>query len=254
MKGVYKKQAIRDIVEPLKALTSVFENNVHVVYENSPTSIIISVKGIGVRAVYELKASEIIDEYDCPVKEVGIWEVKQFISILGKYLSDIYVDDVIIEPAREKLTISCGNEHTEYYLSDLSLFTDSRNPTRTLNTQSLTEACSFTLSGSELKKISNNISVFDEQDIFTIKSNADKKVKIRLSCSKAVKNNLESVIDSVKSAESFSLNYNKSMIKGLMSCNDEFNIKVFLGAKNIIEVSYKKENYSMTFYLAPIEA
>jgi hypothetical protein len=256
MKGIYDKAAIRSVVEPLKAISSVFSNTpVHVVYENSEDTMFISVvKKPKIYAIYELKAKEVIRDYEPCSAEVGIWDVNQFINILGKYENDVYVDDVIIECADNKLVLSCGNEETDYYTAQLHLFDDSRGKIRRLKTESLTEACKFNLSGAELKKLKMNISVFDIQDEVTFfGKKGQNSITARLSSSGGnVFNKNESKLNNVPVTADFNLKFLKQDIKGLLSCNDTFDFGVYVGQKNIISASYAKNAYTMNFYFAPI--
>lgn len=257
MKGVYDKKAIRNVVEPLKAISNVFNNtSVHVVYENNEDTMFISVvKAKKIYAIYELKAKEVIKDYFPCQAEVGIWDVNQFINILGKYDNDIYTDDVTIDCSENKLTLSCGTEETDYYTAQLHLFDDVRGKVRRLKTESLTEACKFNLSGLELKRLKMNISVFDIQDEITVLGNkGDNHITVRLSSSSGtVFNKNESQIANVEVKEDFNLKFMKQDIKGLLSCNDSFDFNVYVGAKQIINASYAKDAYTMNFYFAPLK-
>jgi hypothetical protein len=259
MKGVYSKKAIASVVDPLKAILNVFNNtSVHVVYESESETVHISVvnQKKSVYAMYELKAKEIIKDYEAPRKELGIWEVSQFVNILGKYTDDVYTDEVTIdfdEKQANKMIITCGGDTTEYYLAQLHLFDDSRGRKRTLNTSSLTKACSFTLSGMDIKKLVNNINVFDEQDQITLIGNTGDGMRVRLSSSSGnVFSKNESKIEGVEVQDDFELKFPKIDFKGLLKCNGSFDVTVYTGPKQIINFNYERDNYTMDFYFAPL--
>jgi hypothetical protein len=256
MKGVYSKEAIRSIVEPLRAISSVFSNiSVHVVYEMEDETIHISTMNQkkSVFAMYELKAKKIIENYQPLIKEIGIWDVKQFVNILGKYENDIYANDVTIDCQKEKLVISCGNETTDYYLSQLHLFEDSKGKARKLKTDVLTEAAKFELAGVDLKKVLANINVFDDQNQLTLVGVKGKGVIVRLTSeSGSVFNKNEMTLADVEVKEDFTLKYQKADFKGLLVCNNKFNFTVYTGKKQIVNATYEKDNYTMNFYFAPL--
>jgi len=256
MKGVYSKEAIHSVVESLKAMSSVFSNDVHVVYESEEDAIYIGVANSrkSIRALFKLNTSDLINNYQATVKDIGLWDAKQFVNILGKYESDIYSDEVLVEADDRKLVITCGKEKTDYYTSPLHLFTEIRLNQRRLKTENLTNACSFTLNGIDLKKLMTNINVFDDQDQITLKGvEGTKEVTVSLSSSSgSVYNRNDSVIEDVEVSTSFELRFPKTDIKGLLSCNDSFEITVFVGKKSVVEAAYSKNNYDMRFYFSPL--
>jgi hypothetical protein len=259
MKGVYSKKAIASVVDPLKAILNVFNNtSVHVVYESESKSIHISVvnQKKSVYAMYELKADEIIEDYEAPRTEIGIWEVNQFVNILGKYIDDVYADQVIIdfdEKQQNKMIITCGDETTEYFLAQLHLFNDTRCKARKLKTDTLTKACEFELSGVDLKKLTTNINVFDEQDEITLIGSKDEGVKVRLSSSSGtVFSKNESKLREVEVEDEFELKFPKADFKGLLKCNGSFDFTVYTGKKQIVNANYERDNYKMDFYFAPL--
>lgn len=255
MKGVLNKKAINSIVEPLKAISTVFENNVHVVFENESKEIFVCVcnKSKGIYSICKLNAAEFIENFESTTNEIGIWDVKTFIDILAKYGNDIYTDNVNINCDGKKLMISCGKENTDFYLGQLHLFQDYRT-NRTLNMKKFTEACTFTLDGATLKKMIMNFGVFAEQDIFTLTGEKGaNELTVTLSThSSALFNRNRSVIDNVEIHESFDLNFQRATIKGLLSCNNSFEFTVFKGEPSIIQATYKKDNYDMKFYVTQI--
>jgi hypothetical protein len=259
MKGVYSKKAIASVVDPLKAILNVFNNtSVHVVYESESESVHISVvnQKKSVYAMYELKATEIINEYEAPREEIGIWEVGQFVNILGKYTDDVYADEVIIdfdEAQKNKMVITCGDDTTEYFLAQLHLFQDTRGKARKLKTSSLTEACKFELAGVDLKKLMTNINVFDEQDELTLIGDKTDGVKVRLSSSSGtVFSKNEAKIEGVEVEDEFELKFPKADFKGLLKCNGSFDFTVYTGKKQIVNANYERDNYTMDFYFAPL--
>lgn len=256
MKGVYSKKAISNIVDPLKAISNVFNNtSVHVVYEMEDDSIHISTMNQkkSVYAMYELDASKTIKDYDPKSKEIGIWDVKQFINIFGKYNSDIYEGDVTVDCEDKKLVISCGDEMTDYYLSQLHLFEGSRSKTRKLKTESLTEAAKFELSGVELKRLLTNINVFEDQDEITLSGKKGKGVTVRLSSSQGtVFNKNEMKLADIEVKEDFSQKFPKNDFKGLLVCNGSFDLSVYTGKKEVVNASYQKDDYTMNFYFSPL--
>jgi hypothetical protein len=254
MNGVYDKKAIRSIVKPLKDLSSVLNNNaVHVVYENTEDKINFSIDNKKVIAIYELNAKDVIKNYEPKMPEVGIYYVQPFINILGKYENDIYTDDVIINCDKNKLDIDCGDEHSDYFLGDLYLFEGIRAKFKRLKTEKLTEACKFKLEGTTLKKFKMNISVFDTQDEITfVGKKGDNHITVRLSSSSgSVFNKNESKIP-VEVKEDFNLKYMKNDIKGLLSCNDSFDMTVFIGAKQLLNATYGDEHYTLNFFFSPL--
>jgi len=255
MKGVYTKTAIQSVVEPLKAMSSVFNNEVHVVYENEDDAMYIGVMNStkSIRAMFKLNVAGLIDQYGASVAEVGIWDVKQFINVFGKYQNDIYSEDVTVESGDRKLVIKCGKERTDYYTSSLNLFDSIRLKVRKFKTDKLTEACSFRLQGVTLKKILTNISVFSQQDKISFSGEKGKnEVMVELSCTGGGAFNKNTfVLEDVEVKETFKFVYPKSDIKGLLTCNDYFDLNIFVGAKEMMQASYSKNNYDMNFYFSP---
>jgi hypothetical protein len=260
MIGTYNKEALTNIVEPLQAISSVFGNNsVHVVYENSDDDMFIHTvnQKKSVYAIYLLKVDDVIENYSSKLKEACIWDVKFFMNVLNKYVNPIYVDNVEInwsENAKNKIEIKCGNEVSEFYMSDSGLFSESRKTSRKLNTSSLTEACSFTLDGNNLKKLKSSIAVFEEQHEFVLSGNeGDDYISVALSSDSSTQTNKNtSKIEGVEVKTDFSLKFPKEDIKGLLACNDKFDIEVFTGPKSIMGATYAKEHYDMKFYFSPL--
>ena len=88
MKGVYSKEAIHSVVESLKAMSSVFSNDVHVVYESEEDAIYIGVANSrkSIRALFKLNTSDLINNYQATVKDIGLWDAKQFVNAkMGDY-------------------------------------------------------------------------------------------------------------------------------------------------------------------------
>lgn len=259
MKGLLSKKAIRSLVEPLKITDSVFnEDQAHIVFENEDDKIYFSVvdEKRMVYAMYEMDASEMIGEYEVGKKEVGVWDVKQFVNILGKYENDIYTDLVEIKTNEgdNKFIIECGDEKTEIYTSALNLFDDYRCKNRKLKTSALTNAASFELADADLKKLMTNINVFDTQDIITLKGNqGDDFVTVRLSASAStVLNKNESKISGVEVNDDFEMRFRKNKIKGLLSRSNKFLVDVYTGKKEIINVTCERDDYNMSFYFPPL--
>jgi hypothetical protein len=256
MKGTYSKKAIGSVVDPLKAISNVFNNTaVHVVYEMEDETVHISTTNEkkSVYAMYELDAKEAIEGYEPATKEIGIWDVKQFVNILGKYDNDIYTEDVKIDCEDKKLVISCGDEITDYYLSQLHLFDGSRSAHRKLKTDSLTEAANFELTGVDLKKLLTNINVFEDQNEITIIGKEGEGVTVRLSSSQGtVSNKNELKFPNIEVKANFSQKFPKSDFKGLLVCNGTFQITVYTGKKDVVNAYYEKDNYKLNFYLSPL--
>jgi len=256
MKGVYSKRAICSVVEPLKAISNVFNNtSVHVVYEMEDDTIHISTMNEkkSVYAMYELDAKNAIDSYEPATKEIGIWDVKQFVNILGKYDNDIYSEEVKVECEDKKLVISCGDETTDYYLSQLHLFESSRSKNRRLKTDSLTEAAVFEMSGVDLKRLLTNINVFDDQNELTLSGKKGEGVVVRLSSSQGtVYNKNEMKFPDIEVKEDFVQKFPKSDFKGLLVCNGSFKFSVFTGKKEVVNAYYEKDDYKLNFYFAPL--
>jgi hypothetical protein len=257
MKGVYNKEAVRAIVEPLKAITEVFDNNVaHVVYECEDDSMHISIQNPNgsVRAMWEMKTDGIVNSYANPVKEIGIYETKQFMNIFAKYLMPIYEDEIEVEVSDKRLEISCGKEKSGYATSPLHLFSETRGKVRRLKVETLTEATKFTLTGSQYEKLKTNMNVFDVQDTVTFSGKKGGILKVVLKTADGSSPNVSELeIDGVEVTEDFELNYKKSDIKGLISCHNEFEIGIYTGAKQIIGATYEKNNYAMRFYISPLD-
>ena len=255
MKGVYTKDAIRSIVEPLKAINDVFDSNVaHVVYECGDDNMFISIQNPNgsVRAMWELNVDGVIGGYENTVSELGIYDIKQFMNIFGKYLMPIYEDEVTVECTDKRVEITCGKEKSVYSASPLHLFTETRGKSRRLKVEALTEAAKFRLEGPAFQKLKTNINVFDTQDTLTLSGKKGGTLKVTLKTADGSSTNVsESEIDGVDVQDDFSLNFKKEDIKGLFGCNDEFEIGVYTGAKQIISASYGKNNYEMRFYFAP---
>lgn len=257
MKGIYDKKAIGCLVDPLRAISSVFNNNaVHVVYENTEDTMLISTRNANrsIFAIFELNAKEAIKSYEVGFEDAPIWNVKQFIDILNKYQSEIYVEDVEIDCQDNKLIISCGKDTTDFFLGQKHLFEESRGKVKRLKTDTLDTACGFKLDGVNLKKVLANINVFTEQDILTIsgKKGGD-EVMVKLSSSAGtVFNKNESMIEDVKIDVDFNMDFKREDIKGLLECNDSFNFGVYTGEKEIISAIYNKDHYEMRFYFSKI--
>ena len=257
MKGVYSKEAVSAIIDPLKAISSVFGGKeIHVVYENSPKDMFISAqnKKRSVRVMYELDVNSVIKDYEVVEKECGIYDVKQFIDQFGKYSSDLYQEDVKVDVVGNRLVINCDDETSNFYLGLLDLFKETRTTVRKLKTDSLTEACKFTLNGTMLKKLITNIGVYYDLDQIQFNGNeGDDFMTVRLSSSStALRNDFTLQIKDVPVDADFSLKFMKEDIKGLLGCNDTFDFTVFTGAKSIMGVNYGRDHYSMRFYFSPI--
>jgi hypothetical protein len=259
MDGIYNKSAIANLVDPLKAISNVLGNkSVHVVYENEDDSMFISTVNAekSVFAMHELKAKECIENYSVGKEELPIWDTKFFIEIIAKYQNDIYTDDVEVKTQDNKIIISCGDETSEFFLGQASLFETTRCKFRTLKTNSLTEAAKFTLDGVNLKKLLNNINVFVDQDEITfLGQEGDDHITVRLSSSSGtVFNKNESKIEGVSVSDSFEMKFPKESIKGLIGCNNSFSLAVYTGKKRLINASYEKESYKMNFYFSPLSS
>lgn len=258
MKGIYSKKAIINLVEPLKAISSVYSSTVPVVYENDAEAIFIGSidENKSIFTFYNLKAKEIIQNYENPIKDIGIYDVKQFIHILHKYCNNIYVDDVNIEPIDNKLVITCGNETIEYYLTELTMIEQYRSKVKRLKTELLTKACQFELAGSNLKKFSMNLGLFngDDEEVNLSSNTKTNSIAVKIYSSMSANQNKISMdftdIGEIKA--SFNVRFLKKVFEGLLGCNDKFNITVYTGDKTVLEVSYEKEFYDMKFYLIPL--
>jgi len=257
MKGIYNKEAISAIIDPLKAISSVFGGKeVHVVYENSENDMFISAqnKKRSVRAMYELDVNKVVKDYSVAVKEAGIWDVKQFIDQFGKYSSDLYTQDVVMDVVENRLVIKCDDETTNFYLGQLDLFKETRTSVRKLNTSTLTEACAFTLRGTQLKKLITNISVYYDLDQVTfVGESGNDYMTVKLSsASSTLFNDFTLQIRDVKVNANFNLKFMKEDFKGLLGCNDSFDFTVFTGPKSIVNVNYARDHYTMRFYFSPL--
>jgi len=256
MKGIYTKSAIKNVVEPLKAISSVFANDVHVVYENEPDAMFIGVTNQNktIRSLFKLNVSDLIGEYGIPATEIGIWDVKNFTDILGKYQSDIYTEDVTVDCDGKKMTITCGKERTEYYTTELHLFDDIRFKQRNFKSGSLDKACGFRLEGADLKKIITNINVFSTQNqIEFVGKKGDDFVTVKISSDSGVFNRNELIIENVNVDFDFKMRFPKTDFKGLFLCNDYFDFNIYTGRKSVVEALYSKNEYDMNFYFSPID-
>ena len=259
MKGIYTKKAIMNLVEPLKAISSVYSSTVPIVYENDSETIFIGSidENKSIFTFYNLKAKEIIQNYENPIKDIGINDVKQFIHILHKYCNNIYTDDVTIEPIDNRLVITCGNETVEYYLTELTMIEQYRSKVKRLKTELLTKACEFELSGSNLKKFIMNLGLFDgdDEEVNLSSNMKTNNITVKIHSSMSANQNKVSMnitdIGEIKAA--FNVKFMKKVFEGLLGCNDKFNVIVYTGDKTILEVSYEKEFYNMKFYLIPLE-
>lgn len=257
MKGTYNKSAISAIIDPLKAISSVFGGKeVHVVYENGENDMFVSAqnKKRSVRVMYELDVKEVIKDYSVAIPEAGIWDVKQFIDQFGKYSSDLYTEDVELDVIDNRLVIKCDDETTNFYLGQLDLFKETRTSVRKLKTDSLTEACKFTLSGTQLKKLVTNIGVYYDLDQITfVGENGKNYMTVKLSsASSTLFNDFTLQIRDVEVKEDFNLKFMKEDFKGLLCCNDKFEFTVYTGPKSIVNVNYSRDHYDMRFYFSPL--
>jgi len=257
MKGVYNKKAISCIVDPLKAISSVLNGKgVHIVFENSDDSIFISIVNPmkSVYAMYELEASKVITDYEASIKEIAIWDVKNFIDILGKYQNEIYVEDVVISGDESPILITCAEETTDFHLSDISLLADSHCRFKRLKTETLTEACIFDMEGIQIKKLLNNISVYTDLDQLTLSGvEGTNEIKVKLaSSSGSIYTKVHTKIENIEVKKDFEMDFPKDDIKGLLGCNDKLQFTVYIGKKNIIQATYSKDNYKMLFYFVPL--
>jgi len=247
-----------NLVEPLKAISSVYSSTVPIVYENDSEAIFIGSidENKSIFTFYNLKAKEIIQNYENPIKDIGINDVKQFIHILHKYCNAIYTDDVTIEPIDNKLVITCGNETVEYYLTELTMIEQYRSKVKRLKTELLTKSCEFELSGSNLKKLIMNLGLFDgnEEEVNLSSNLKTNNIAVKIYSSMSANQNKISmnISDIGEIKEAFNMKFMKSVFEGLLGCNDKFNMVVYTGDKTILEVSYEKEFYNMKFYLIPL--
>lgn len=258
MKGIYDKTALHNLIEPLKAISDVYSTAVPVVYECDDDGIFIGTidENKSIFVFHNFKAKEFIKDYQNPIKEIGIHDVKQFIHILQKYCDKAYTEDVSIEPIDNKLVINCGNETLEYYLTDLSMIGQFRSKVRRMRSEILTKACEFELSGIDLKKLSSNVGIFNKDaDEVSLSSNRKtNEIVVKIYSSMSANHNKVSMrIGGIGTiSEAFDMRFKKEVFEGLLDCNDKFNIVIYTGNKNIIEVTYAKEAYDMKFYLVPL--
>jgi hypothetical protein len=261
MKGVYKKQAIRGIVDPLKTLSSVFHPNpLRVVLETEEDGIYISTvdSNQSVFAMYKLNAPEVIEGYE-PLGDLPIWDVKQFMNIVGNYEDDIYAENLEISQAENsngKLIFKCGQDESQFNLAQDHLLEPYRFGKRNLDTSKMTKAVGFKLEDVGLKKVLRNMGVFVDQDRFIIEGvkGNDYVKMIIASSSNANKNKNESRIEGVNVEEDFSMTFNKAEVKGMFSSHDSINIGVYvLGDRQILEAGYLESGYELNCYFNPID-
>jgi hypothetical protein len=256
MKGTIEKINIKSIVDPLKAMSSVLDSqtdSVHVVYECEDDAVYVGAVNAPktAYAMYKLDAPKAIEDYE-PVKDqIGIWDVQEFIRVLGNYQNSFYKDNVDIDTSDVKLNIQCGKDSTEYYTSQLHLIEKGK---RVLKTNALNSAVTFTLEGDELDKLRKNIDVFSELDAVSITGKeGESELSFKLHAQQtAVKTSSTTVVGVDEISEDINIMFPKKELKGLLACNNTFEVTLYTGKKNLGGFSYDKDNYEMKFYIAPI--
>jgi hypothetical protein len=258
MKGTLSKDSIKSIVDPLKAMSSVLDSQtdaVHVIYECEEDAVYIGAVNAAksAYAMYKLDADKAIDNYTPIKEEIGIWDVQEFIRVIGNYQNSFYKDDVKIDMGKSdvKMNIKCGKDSTEYYTSQLHLIEKGK---RALKTDKLTSAVTFTLEGDELDKLRKNIDVFSTLDAVRITGKAG---GTELTCKlyatqSSVKTSSNTGIEVDAITEDINIVFPKKEFKGLLACNSKFDITLYVGKKNLGGFSYERDNYEMKFYIAPI--
>jgi hypothetical protein len=256
MKGTIDKKNIKSIVDPLKAMSSVLDSqtdSVHVVYECEDDAVYIGAVNAPktAYAMYKLDAQKAIENYKPAMEEIGIWDVQEFIRVIGNYQNSFYKDNVDIDVGEIKLNIQCGKDSTEYYTSQLHLIEKGK---RALKTSALNSAVSFTLEGDELDKLRKNIDVFSELDAVKITGKAgSSELSFKLHAQQtSVKTSSTTVVNVDEIAEDINITFPKKELKGLLACNSTFEVTLYTGKKNLGGFSYDKDNYEMKFYIAPI--
>lgn len=257
MKGTLDKNSIKSLVEPLKAMSSVLDtqqDGVHVVLESENESIHIGAVNATktAYAMYELDAKKAIDGYAPAKDEIGIWDVQEFIRVLGNYQNSFYKSNVDIDMVDDvKLNIKCGKDNTQYYTSQLHLIEKGK---RALRTDKLNTAVTFTLGGDELAKLRKNMDVFSDLDAVRITGKkGDAELTFRLHAqATSVKTTSNSVVTVDEVTDDIDIVFSTKELKGLLSCNTSFDVTLYTGPKNIGGFCYNKDNYDMKFYLAPM--
>lgn len=257
MKGTISKTNIKSIVDPLKAMSSVLDSqtdSVHVVYECEDDAVYIGAVNATktAYAMYKLDAPNAIENYLPAKEEIGIWDVQEFIRVVGNYQNSFYKDNVDIDLINEtQLNIQCGKDCTEYYTSQLHLIEKGK---RALKTEKLTSAVSFTLEGDELDKLRKNIDVFSELDAVRITGKeGSSELSFKLFAQQtSVKTSSNTVVSVDEISEDIDITFPKKELRGLLACNSAFNVTLYTGKKNLGGFSYDKDNYEMKFYIAPI--
>jgi hypothetical protein len=255
MKGIYDKNAINNIVEPLTNIISVFEKDARIVYECEKENIYISIKNASenIFCICNIKAKDIIKEYTVVEQEIGIWDVNSLIRVLNLFQKDFYKDDLKIDVKDSCLVFKCGTDSSKFALSNLNIIEEQRARVREFNVDAFTECCAFSLNGDPLKKTISKFNVFSELDIINFSGKKDKALEMKLvDSSGALVTSSETIFSNVTCKHDFDMSFTKSNFKGILTASDSVEFVIYTGDTNIISAEYSNSGYDMQFYFSEL--
>ena len=249
MIGKIKIDNIGSILDPLSSIEKVLNDGndgAHIVYEFEDDAVFIAARDIlgNNFAIYELDANEVFEDYKNPKCEIGVWDVVDFTNKL-----DLFDEDFEISHDGKNLFEAKNDSDTlSFYGCDPS---EVKKGKRKLKTDVLDIGASLVIN-TIVPKLKGAITSYVGQDNMVFEGNK-KTGEVTISIVGDIKNSnsYKSTLKNIPVENDFKLVFSKSEIKKVLSCNDEFAITFFTGAKNIAEFSYERDNYKMKFYISP---
>lgn len=249
MLGKIKAENKKSIVDPLKALNNVLSDKtdgVHVVYEFEDDSVHIGARDVAGNTfgMYELAVNEVVEGYKKPKEDIGIYDVIDFVNKFSLYSDEV---DISFD-GNNVISFSNETDNVDYYTSSVDQIKKGK---RKLKTELLDIGASVILN-TQVKKLQQAMSSFVGQDVvrfYAEEGSSDLIITIKSEVKNS--NSYKTIIKNATVETGVDLEFSKEQIQKVLSCNDEFDFTFYSGKKNILEVSYSKDHYSMKFYISP---
>jgi hypothetical protein len=249
MIGKIKIENVDSILDPLSAIERVLNDGndgAHIVYEFEDDAVFVAARDIAGNnfAIYELEVNEVFEDYKKPDCEIGVWDVVDFTNKL-----DLLEEDFeLTHDGKSLFEAKSENDNLQFYGCDPS---EVKKGKRKLKTDALDLGVTFVMN-TIVPKIKNAIRSYAGQDNLIFEgSKDDQEVVVSICGDIRNSNSYKTTIKNMPVETDFKLEFSKSEINKVLSCNDEFDVSFYTGPKDIAEFSYAKDNYTMKFFVSP---